>query len=236
MNTRFLIIAPLLTFVLTACGDDGMTTPDATPDAPMMGDATPGDADPADANPADADPADADPADADPADAMPDAMDAGGEGATCGTLGAAPCGADFYCNFAMDDCGATDRPGVCERRPETCDGSYEPVCGCDGAIHSNVCTAAGAGSDVNLGGGCAPPERTFSCGYGFCTLTPPELEYCERQVSDIGGMPDMYTCHEAPVTCSRLPLCMCLERATVPCSDMCIVTRGGGQLVTCPGG
>jgi len=236
----------LLLSAASACGGDDMPSPaDATPDSPAMDTGVPDgsveDSGPADSTLMDATVMDASRPDAATADAtLPDAevpdATAGGAGSACGTSELAPCAAGFYCDFPTNDCGAAERPGRCAPRPDSCADIYDPVCGCDGTVYSNTCAAASAGEDVNSGGGCMPPRGSFGCGPRFCSLMPPRTEYCQRQISDIADMPHMYSCLPNPVTCSRLPLCMCLERASAPCADMCMITRDGGQIVTCPGG
>ncbi len=76
-------------------------------------------------------------------------------GQTCGTRGAAPCGAGEFCSFpASAQCGATDRPGTCAVRPEACIALYQPVCGCDGRTYGNACSAASSGVSVASNGAC----------------------------------------------------------------------------------
>jgi hypothetical protein len=238
MNRLSFFLSVLLCLTI-ACGDDDGSSPaDATPDSALM-DASSPDGAAADSAPTDGAAMDA----ASPDGSAPDAArtdadtpdgSAGGAGAACGSRGLSPCADGFYCDFSRNDCGATDRPGQCATRPDACAEIYQPACGCDGMVYSNACEAAAAGQDVNDGGGCTAPERTFSCGSAFCSLMPTTLQYCQREVSDVGSMPDTYTCLSAPRTCSRLPLCRCLSG--VPCGDMCMVSAEGGQIVTCPGG
>lgn len=56
-----------------------------------------------------------------------------------------------YC--AGDGCGTI---GICSSRPPgaDCDGSLEPVCGCDGRTYSNRCWAAAGGARVARTGAC----------------------------------------------------------------------------------
>jgi hypothetical protein len=81
--------------------------------------------------------------------------DDAGVGKLCGTRGASACEADEFCNFEPDkDCGATDRGGACETKPEVCDAQLAPVCGCDSKTYSNVCEAHRAGQSSLHAGSC----------------------------------------------------------------------------------
>ncbi|MEO5725805.1 MAG: hypothetical protein ABI134_21250 [Byssovorax sp.] len=140
------------------------------------------------------------------------------------------CAADEYCDYSINNCGAFDNQGVCTKRPEACDKSLYPTCGCDGQIHGNECDAAAAGTDVNTNG-CTPPPGQFSCGAHFCQSN---TEYCERILSDVGGFPDDFTCKPLPAMCAPTLSCACLSG--VACGDTCAPTNDGGLKVTCPGG
>ncbi|MET0386819.1 MAG: Kazal-type serine protease inhibitor domain-containing protein [Polyangiales bacterium] len=81
------------------------------------------------------------------------------QGVVCGTRGAAECKPDEFCNFEPDqDCGGTDRGGVCEVKPEVCSEEDQPVCGCDSHTYSNACDAHSAGISVLHTGLCDVAE------------------------------------------------------------------------------
>lgn len=141
-----------------------------------------------------------------------------------------PCAADEFCKYEAQNCGAFDNQGTCTKRPEACDKSLFPTCGCDGQIHGNECDANAVGTDVN-NNGCTPPPGQFSCGAHFCQSN---LEYCEREVSDVGGFPDVFTCKPVPAGCGAAPSCACLSG--VVCGSACAPTDKGGLKVTCFGG
>lgn len=90
---------------------------------------------------------------------QPEPSAAGGDvGATCGTRGAGPCAEGLSCIHPQTaNCGETDAPGTCQRRPEVCTMQYDPVCGCDGRTYPNACGAAAAGASVRARGEC--PSR-----------------------------------------------------------------------------
>ncbi len=76
-------------------------------------------------------------------------------GKACGGFPGITCAWNEYCDWAdADICGGADAMGVCKPRPTTCDGSYDPVCGCNGTTYPNPCMAYGAGTDVYYKGTC----------------------------------------------------------------------------------
>jgi hypothetical protein len=150
------------------------------------------------------------------------------EGAACSS--SADCGADEYCDFPDDLCGA-GLPGSCEPRPNGCGTVYDPVCTCDGSIAGNACDGAANGSDVSNAGGCEVPFDTFACGPKLCAS---QTEYCRLAVSDVGGEPSVYSCHPLPSGCAGNATCGCLSGE--PCGDICEQLPSGELQLICPGG
>ncbi len=157
--------------------------------------------------------------------------DGGGTGADCGGIGGLTCADTHYCEYAENTCGSSDELGTCQPRPAGPCTATEPVCGCDGAVHDSDCDAQLAGVDVNDAGGCTAPADTFACGHGFCSLA---ADYCERQLSDVGGTPDSFSCQTLPGPCGATPDCACL--AAEPCGASCAGDATVGLTLTCPGG
>lgn len=147
--------------------------------------------------------------------------------------GEAICAASEWCDWSDDACGeGASGMGTCEPFPEGCDDSYMPVCGCDGQVHSNVCYASMVGVDLAAEGDCKAPEGYFPCGYSFCSL---ETEYCQVQISDIGGFGDSYSCMQPAMECPGGITCDCLTEEL--CFDFgCNPSDGGGVEIVCPGG
>jgi hypothetical protein len=138
-----------------------------------------------------------------------------------------PCAADEFCDYGINNCGAFDNQGVCTKRPQACDKNLYPTCGCDGQIHGNECDANAAGTDVN-NNGCMPPAGQFSCGAHFCQSN---TDYCEHEVSDIGGLPDTYTCKPVPAACGATPSCACLSG--VACGTCSASSNGDLTVIVC---
>ena len=138
-----------------------------------------------------------------------------------------------YCDYQPSTCGFADGQGTCTLMPQLgCPEIYIPTCGCDGMVYGNDCEAATAGVDIDLTGSCTPPTPDlFPCGAGFCALA---TEYCQVQISDVGGVDDAFQCLPLPNGCGNAPDCACLAGET--CGNMCEGTAAEGLTVTCPGG
>ena len=152
-------------------------------------------------------------------------------GSTTAGGGACDCADDQLCAWTLKSCGEDPQDvGACEPRPVGCDPLYAPVCGCDGEVYGNSCEAAKNGVDVAEADGCPAPEGFFACGPLFCDV---QFTYCEIQLSDVGGFPDLHACRQLPDACDP-QACACLEG--VLCGETCEPVDGGGLKVTCPGG
>ena len=93
----------------------------------------------------------------------------------CGTRGGKRCGPEAFCNFEPDSsCGALDRGGLCEARPDVCSQIYSPVCGCDNLTYPSSCHAHALGISVKRAGACGVEEcqaaggRVRGNGNGGC--------------------------------------------------------------------
>lgn len=67
------------------------------------------------------------------------------------TVGGNECGAGKYCAAPVGQCTGK---GTCITQPATCDGSIDPVCGCDGKTHQNPGCAAAVGVVPKQKGAC----------------------------------------------------------------------------------
>ena len=148
------------------------------------------------------------------------------------------CADDAYCDFPDDQCGA-GAAGVCEKRPNFCGDGALIVCSCDGKAEYVGCETM-AGFDRNAEASvCDAPgsvlgEDVFACGDRFCRA---RISYCQHSVSDVGGVPDSYSCEFLPSACSdgnTDPTCPCLDAE--PCGDSCDDGGAGAITLTCPGG
>jgi hypothetical protein len=121
------------------------------------------------------------------------------DGAACAET--STCGALSRCDFEPDLCGKGKKPGTCRPRPSLCSDRYAPICGCDGTIHANACTAEVAGVDFDINGTSCNHQRIpdwIACGGRYCDA---RTSYCEIVLSDVVELPSDYTCKPLPPTC-----------------------------------
>ena len=104
----------------------------------------------------------------------------------------------------------------------------ESICACDGKVYDGQCSAAVAGSDLDVRGTCPVPDGSFACGYVQCKML---TQYCEH-TPGTGGAADTYACKADPSCASQFPTCACL--ANEPCGSMCTGDSATGLVLTCP--
>lgn len=101
----------------------------------------------------------------------------------CGGFLGLGCQDDAFCDYAPTDyCGAADAMGTCQFKPEACATIYSPVCGCDGEIYSNACTANMNGVSTYTNNCTIPPEPV-------CPVEPKPTCDQTYTVTDANGCP-----------------------------------------------
>ena len=127
----------------------------------------------------------------------------------CGGDGGHTCSDDEFCNFPADAiCGDADGQGECEPKPEVCDASYDPVCGCDGVTYSNECAAHAEGVSVESEGECDQEPSNVCDGGRECD----DGEFCNYAPDAICGFADATgVCEPLPEACGEIyaPVCGC---------------------------
>ncbi len=141
----------------------------------------------------------------------------------------ADCSGDQWCDFPDNQCG-TGAVGTCRDRPNNCTDFFRATCLCTGEIASNPCEGEANGSDASVIGSCPTPLDLFACGDTFCFVG---TQYCRRDVSDVVGEPDLYSCRSPSGPCIDEVDCQCV--ANEPCGNTCTGPPGEVR-VTCPGG
>jgi hypothetical protein len=159
----------------------------------------------------------------------------GGSGMVCGGVAGDTCPQGEVCDYPDDLCGGTDGQGACITIPTGCTERANPVCGCDGVIHTNPCMAHAAGTDVSNLGGCPLMAGNFACGPKQCGTA---AEYCQHVGSDVGGQPDSWVCLPfAAGSCMvAVPTCACVATETANCGGTCEIEQDSGVVIHCPGG
>ena len=155
----------------------------------------------------------------------------GGSGATCGTRGAPECKGDAFCAWPLEaQCGAADKPGTCQARPQACDLIYDPVCGCDGNTYGNECEANAKGTAAAHKGTCDGGSGK-NCG-GIAGLKCGTGEYCNFPVSTKCGAGDQFgQCAKQPSACTKElhEVCGC---DGVTYSNPCLAASAGVSVIS----
>jgi hypothetical protein len=112
------------------------------------------------------------------------------------------------------------------------------VCGCDGHVYVNECSAQAAGVDLATLGGCnAVLPDWAACGRRYCDV---RTSYCEIYLSDVLEPPTDYFCRRLPAGCTpdgAPRTCECFPDGT-QCRSFCgPLPTGGleGFHLTCQG-
>jgi hypothetical protein len=159
--------------------------------------------------------------------ATPDALlDAG---AARGCRDNSACASTEYCEHDRGLCGRGARSGTCRPKPAGCASSYAPVCGCDGTVYANECSARAAGVDLATLGGCSVVIPDWAaCGKHYCDA---RTSYCEIYLSDVVDPPTDYFCRALPTSClpdgGRARTCDCFPDGT-RCRTFCGPLPTGG--------
>src|SRR4051794_30985929 len=97
--------------------------------------------------------------------------------------------------------------------------TWQPVCDCDGHVRPDSCGEM----DLAPAASCT----TFPCGQSDCMIA---TQYCERQASDVGGVPDVYACKPLPASCAGATSCACVKSEA--CGARCGGTGSLGMVLT----
>ena len=91
----------------------------------------------------------------------------------CGGAADTPCAlGGQFCEFRAGDCAAVANPtGTCTAKPSGCDGTFAPVCGCNGRTYSNDCERQAAGVSKWVDGVCSSATCPASAPQGGATCT-----------------------------------------------------------------
>jgi hypothetical protein len=137
------------------------------------------------------------------------------------------CLGPYFCVYSDRRCGAPGPRWIgCVSLDAACGPDDRPVCGCDGHIYPDACTATRAGVDLSQAATCAPPPGTFVCGEYFCS----DAEYCRLTLNDVGGEPLFYaSCEAFPVACASDRTCACV--GSRPMTACC--SAAPGDISTC---
>ena len=145
------------------------------------------------------------------------ACDGGGEEAVCGGIAGLACADGLFCEFEPGVCSSiADGTGVCRGRPDSCQQSFSPVCGCDNRTYDNDCVRKAAGVSRLHDGACRNTGGEGAVCGGLAGFPCAAGLFCEEEpgvcaiIADGTGI-----CRPQPQACTREynPVCGC-DRVT----------------------
>ncbi len=141
-----------------------------------------------------------------------------------------PCPDGSWCDYPDNLCGAGAKTGECAAKPSACPNQGPQVCGCQGTVYPNECTASQDGVDVASTGACQVPNGAFPCGYKLCVQA---ADFCVRSRRSFGS-DDEYQCVATPA-CTNASTCVCLTGQACPNAVGCSLDQSySTYTVTCP--
>ena len=116
---------------------------------------------------------------------------------SCEDPGPGTCSRDGDCaggEFCKTPDGECSMDGRCAPLPEVCPPVFDPVCGCDGTVYDNECTAAGSGVALDERTACDDESRLCRSS-GDCS----DDEVCVKREGSCDGIG---RCEERPQVCT----------------------------------
>jgi hypothetical protein len=129
------------------------------------------------------------------------------KGGAAGVAGVAGSGGPTPCDYANNGCPVGEYcdavncgAGTCKPKQADQDGTYSPVCGCNGITYWNTSVAAHAGEPIKADGACTIGNAQ-KCPNGIC----PGISKCGKSVLNqtaCGGAVLLASCWTLPPTCA----------------------------------
>jgi len=126
-------------------------------------------------------------------------------GQTCGGEAGTMCAGAEFCLLGDGLCDNPEAEGECVAAPDSCPGTVDPVCSCDGMTYDNRCLARAAEVQIATDGAC-----DGICG-GSGGLTCEPGEFCIQPLGVCDLTETSGTCESLPGECPETchPVCGC---------------------------
>ena len=126
----------------------------------------------------------------------------------CGGDVGTQCAADEYCDYPSNSCGFADEGGKCKPKPDGLRRNLLPRLRLRRSdLRRRSASPTALDTTWRPAGTCTPPPGMFACGQHFCNAA---TQFCQKDLSDVSGWPDDYSCPELPAACGGTPSCGCI--------------------------